>query len=231
MDFLKTDSKGGRSAFTLIELLIVVAIIAILAAIAVPNFLEAQTRSKVSRVRSDLRTLAVAITSYSVDNNRFPRISYFGAPYNDRFQGEIIYNTLNHLVTSPIAYISNIPFDTFAFRDAVLVTDKMFQYGEVNTLKAWNRAGLPYPPIPGLPGYVANYGTLQTVRKMERYMGAYYLWSHAPLGVQFESTGDVDKYFLQYDPTNGTVSEGRIYIAQKFSEFREVIPPTFDTAN
>ena len=54
-------------AFTLIELLIVVAIIAILAAIAVPNFLEAQTRSKISRVRSDLRSLATALESYCVD--------------------------------------------------------------------------------------------------------------------------------------------------------------------
>ena len=58
--------------FTLIELLIVVAIIAILAAIAVPNFLEAQTRSKVSRVRSDLRSYATAIESYYVDNNSYP---------------------------------------------------------------------------------------------------------------------------------------------------------------
>jgi len=41
-------------AFTLIELLIVVAIIAILSAIAVPNFLEAQTRSKVSRTQADM---------------------------------------------------------------------------------------------------------------------------------------------------------------------------------
>ncbi len=58
--------------FTLIELLIVVAIIAILAAIAVPNFLEAQIRSKVSRVKSDQRSVATALEAYYVDNNLYP---------------------------------------------------------------------------------------------------------------------------------------------------------------
>lgn len=62
------------NAFTLIELLIVVAIIAILAAIAVPNFLEAQVRSKVTRVKSDHRTFATAIEIYQVDNNRYPSV-------------------------------------------------------------------------------------------------------------------------------------------------------------
>jgi len=62
--------NGKRLGFTLIELLIVVAIIAILAAIAVPNFLEAQTRAKVARVKNDFRTLATAIEAYSVDWNR-----------------------------------------------------------------------------------------------------------------------------------------------------------------
>lgn len=61
-----------KKGFTLIELLIVVAIIAILAAIAVPNFLEAQVRSKVSRVKSDQRSLATGLEAYFIDNNAYP---------------------------------------------------------------------------------------------------------------------------------------------------------------
>ena len=58
--------------FSILELLVVLAIIAILAAIAVPNFLEAQVRSKVSRVKTDMRSLATAIEAYYVDNNQYP---------------------------------------------------------------------------------------------------------------------------------------------------------------
>jgi len=61
-----------RKAFTLIELLIVVAIIAILAAIAGPNFLESQTRAKTARVKADHRAIATGLEAYYVDNNVYP---------------------------------------------------------------------------------------------------------------------------------------------------------------
>ena len=68
-----------KKGFTLIELLIVVAIIAILAAIAVPNFLEAQVRSKVSRVKNDQRSYATGLEAYFVDNNLYPAHSRSGS--------------------------------------------------------------------------------------------------------------------------------------------------------
>lgn len=64
---LKKNAKG----FTLIELLIVVAIIGIIAAIAIPNLLNAIQRGKQKRTMGDMRTIATANESYSIDNNQY----------------------------------------------------------------------------------------------------------------------------------------------------------------
>ena len=68
---LAPSTRSGRMprGFTLIELLIVIAIILILIAIALPNFLEAQARAKVTRERSDIRSIATAIESLRTDRN------------------------------------------------------------------------------------------------------------------------------------------------------------------
>jgi len=59
--------------FTLIELLIVVAIIGIIAAIAIPNLLNAINRGRQKRTMADMRSIATAVESYSVDFNFYPK--------------------------------------------------------------------------------------------------------------------------------------------------------------
>ena len=59
-----------RAGFTLVEIMIVVAIIALLAAIAVPNFLRARKRSQATRILEDLRIIDSATDQYAIDNNK-----------------------------------------------------------------------------------------------------------------------------------------------------------------
>jgi prepilin-type N-terminal cleavage/methylation domain-containing protein len=60
-------SRGG---FTLVEIMIVVAIIALLAAIAVPGFLRARKRSQASRIINDLRLIDSAVDQYAIETNK-----------------------------------------------------------------------------------------------------------------------------------------------------------------
>jgi prepilin-type N-terminal cleavage/methylation domain-containing protein len=62
--------QARRGGFTLVEIMIVVAIIALLAAIAVPNFLRARKRSQATRILEDLRLLDSATDQYAIENNK-----------------------------------------------------------------------------------------------------------------------------------------------------------------
>ncbi len=105
LHFMRTRSI---SAFTLIELLIVVAIIGILAAIAVPNFLNAQMRAKVTRVEADFKQLSTALESYRIDNNNYPV-----AHLIDQKIASGTAATRFYALSTPVAYINFYPDDPF----------------------------------------------------------------------------------------------------------------------
>jgi prepilin-type N-terminal cleavage/methylation domain-containing protein len=69
---LQTLNRKSRGGFTLVEIMIVVAIIGLLVAIAVPNFLRARQRSQATMVVEDLRLIDAAIDQYAIEYNKLP---------------------------------------------------------------------------------------------------------------------------------------------------------------
>lgn len=215
--------------FTLIELLIVVAIIAILAAIAVPNFLEAQVRSKVSRARSDIRTIATALEAYRVNWNGYP-------PNPDPATN--FYVTPEEL-TTPIAFITSRPLDPFAQgtnlamqnnQPNLVTEEQLYTYWTVIIFENQGVRGdgvIESAICVNDPYH--NGGNRSAFAKY----GAWYMCSIGPdksFYLKLPGGGSIDgdtsslnppqfpdwgySFDVPYDPTNGTVSFGNIIRTQ-----------------
>lgn len=211
---MASPMKLKKQAFTLIELLIVVAIIAILAAIAVPNFLEAQVRAKVSRARTDLRSIATALESYAVDNNKYPPmmgIVYSPLNPNNGYGSARVsaWRGVPSYVTTPIAYVTSIFPDVFKQN-----TNAHNEYGsDPDEGKAYQN-GNPFDisPIyqniqqlrvnPGPPTYqdadINDYGSWRLMS-----VGPDHTYNRI-------GTDSLQALGWIYDPTNGTVSQGMV---------------------
>jgi len=199
--FTNPNSLPARRAFTLIELLIVVAIIAILAAIALPNFLEAQTRAKVSRSMADMRSIASALEAYFVDYNAYPR----GGPNKtDPLFAQGNYTPLTRRmtpITTPVAYISTLPKDAFPATRGSMGLESWqidtYDYYDWISDQEEDGAGLGEPPQ----------GVNSTRKSMWRLAGAGPDLFQA-FGIVRGRTDEPDG--VDYDPTNGTMSWGDI---------------------
>ena len=97
--FNKLNSRRG--GFTLVEIMIVVAIIALLAAIAVPGFLRARKRSQASRILNDLRMIDAAVDQYAIETNRSTGNTVNVADWTNYLKkGSSLYNTGSSLLGS-----------------------------------------------------------------------------------------------------------------------------------
>ncbi|HTG43357.1 MAG TPA: prepilin-type N-terminal cleavage/methylation domain-containing protein [Verrucomicrobiae bacterium] len=93
--------NNRRGGFTLVEIMIVVAIIALLAAIAVPGFLRARKRSQASRIINDLRLIDSAVDQYAIENNKSTAATVTVAAWTQYLKkGSALYNTGKDLLNN-----------------------------------------------------------------------------------------------------------------------------------
>jgi general secretion pathway protein G len=127
--------RGGRSGFTLVELLIVVAVIGIISAIAIPNLLDALRRAKQSRTMSDMRSIAQAVQTYAQDTSYFLPTSRITSaqlrPFLQPTYVEIVPATDGW--SEPIYYEANHRSYTIVSLGANRTEDAPYPFGETSS--------------------------------------------------------------------------------------------------
>jgi type II secretory pathway pseudopilin PulG len=202
----------------------VVAIIAILAAIAVPNFLEAQVRSKVSRVKADMRSVATALEAYYVDYNKYPAAMEAFSQVNWSAYAEPPFHARTpSLITTPVAYMTSIPNDPF--RENIAGTQ----------LGSWVQNFKSRPVYFNMQYFRSTFPnsfttpTSSNFSRAEVLGGTWFLYSVGPDKDEFNRNALSEPLvsravYRDYDPTNGTVSTGNIFRSQKSGERLGVDP-------
>ena len=176
-----------RAAFTLIELLIVVAIIGILAAIAIPNFQNAQVRAKISRVQADQNAFSTAFESYFVDNGV-----------------QIIGSSETWRLTTPIAYMATLNPDPFAPAVA----------GRFNFIHPMDPSYFVWSAKPGTASYESLLSDFNIWSGYQNGWagGSNDPWARGKVLYQIRSIGPnrANEYGMRFNASNGLASNGDI---------------------
>ena len=223
------------TAFTLIELLIVVAIIAILAAIAIPNFLHAQTRAKIARSLADMKSLA-AIESFRADTgldlmdnwDDGMRAQYLALGYQSPATTDLpgynatgSVNLVFSVLTTPVDSIASIPRDPFLLYDnssdclaahydsGVCLIVNLLKgtcwYGDFDGHNGTNPNSPDQHFYALLPSVAPSYG-IPPLR-----LGEWALLGVGPNN-RPENVADIARRGIPYDLTNGLVSRGDLTV-------------------
>ncbi len=202
-----------RRAFTFIEITIVACIIAILAAIAIPNFLEARVRASVTRSKAELVGLKMAIEAYRLEYREYPRNLTPGI------------SDPRDLVclTTPVSFIGSLPMDFLTMQEASPSGHRddaaPIPYRYINGLQVNPEAGLRptaslAEPSIAPPGFVAGVlwgsGPLILQHPTRPGMKVYYDNLKKNVATAISSSGEIQA-MISYDPTNGTTSLGDLY--------------------
>jgi prepilin-type N-terminal cleavage/methylation domain-containing protein len=224
------STKERKEGFSLLELMVVTAVVAILGAVAVSNFLDARTRAKVSRAKADLRTLIAAIEAYAVDHNSLPAANpnTQSFPFNTKLSWFTTKASLE-LLTTPIAYISaSAMLDPFMNTSA---PNHYYSYNKSDNLNVFDCADV----MSATGGNSVNTPLYSVAPEMEPMFARlhelrYYIFSNGPdetcyahsSGAAPTNAGYARAFYflikpedgvgwdLIYNPTNGTISTGDI---------------------
>jgi general secretion pathway protein G len=131
----------ANRGFTLVEILIVVVILGILAAIVIPQFTEASTEAKLSSLCSDLQTTRSQIELYKVQHNdAVPIPEAGGATWNCMTQYTDINGTINATKTTVFCYgpyLQKVPVNQFNDKDVIEVGTGAATTGTLGNAFGW----------------------------------------------------------------------------------------------
>lgn len=207
-----------QCGLTLIELIIVVALITILAMLALPNLLDSQIRALVARAKGDFHAVSTALEMYRLEHGVYPKGNNSSRVLNPVPERRLYRATLERL-TTPIAYLTgeSVFFDAFKAqwryggadldqRDPIdvppgsLYNKQLYWYAARNATGAaiWDQPNDPDPAW----YYLESAGPDLAHHNAGTFL--YTIRTDTPV-----NRGKVAK--MLYDPTNGTTSRGSIW--------------------